>query len=245
MKPPEQLYQYFEGAIIEGSLRSGAKLPSERQLADQFKLSRSGVREVLQRLKAKGWIISRGGGGHYVSSQLQQDIAEPFLKILANNEEAHFDLLEFRHSIEGDCAYNAALRANELDFDALAMTFKQLRTAYRLRDVTAEAKADAAFHLAIAEASHNLIFLHLVKSLLSVLEQNMHSSITQMFQNDITRDEIMNQHSAIYDAIIHRQPSTAKQAAQQHIRYVENLLQNLHREQARRERSERRYPTTP
>jgi len=163
------------------------------------------------------------------------------LKILSNNPDAHFDLLEFRHSIEGDCAYNAALRANELDLDALANAYQFMEKAYQSCDIEAQAQADAAFHLAIAEASHNLIYLHLVKSLFSVLQTNMLSSIASMFENDISREALMHQHAAIYDAIINRQPSTAKEAAHQHIRYVEELLQNIAREHHRKERSERRH----
>ncbi|MGH1486424.1 MAG: FCD domain-containing protein [Cellvibrionaceae bacterium] len=241
MSSSEDLYSYYEAAIVEGSLRSGARLPAERELAQRFSISRTSVREVLQRLKAKGWVVSKRGGGHYVSSQLQQDIAEPILKILSNNPDAHFDLLEFRHSIEGDCAYNAALRANEVDIQALTAAYHALQKAYQQHDIAAEANADAGFHLAIAEASHNLIFLHLVKSLFTVLQTNMRSSISKMFENQIAREALMNQHSAIYDAIINRQPSTAKEAAHQHIRYVEQLLQDLLREQYRRERSERRH----
>lgn len=241
MSQSEALYLFYESAIIEGSLRSGTRLPAERELAERFKLSRSSVREVMQQLKAKGWIVSKRGGGHYVSSQLQQDLAEPILKILSSKPEAHFDLLEFRHSIEGDCAYNAALRANEYDLEALTRAFKALEKAHRLNDIELQAQADADFHLAIAEASHNLIFLHLIKSFFSVLRSNMLSSITSMFDNDISRDTLMQQHAAIYDAIIKRQPGTAKELVHRHIRYVEELLQNLLREQQRRERSERRY----
>ncbi len=241
VKKSEKLYDYYEAAIVEGSLRSGERLPAERELAKRFELSRTGVREALQQLKAKGWIVSKRGGGHYVSAQLQQDIADPILKILDNNPNAHFDLLEFRHSIEGDCAYNAALRANDVDIAALRKAYQALQKAYQQYDIEAEANADAEFHLAVAEASHNLIFLHLVKSLFSVLQTNMHSSITKMFENRIAREALMNQHSAIYDAIVNRQPSTAKEAAHQHIRYVEKLLEDLAREENRRERSRRRY----
>jgi GntR family transcriptional repressor for pyruvate dehydrogenase complex len=241
MNTSDKLYEHYESAIVEGSLRSGTRLPAERELARRFSLSRTSVREALQRLKAKGWVVSKRGGGHYVSNQLQQDIAEPLLKILDNNTDAHFDLLEFRHSIEGDCAYNAALRANEVDLKALTQAYQNLQEAYQQHDIVAEANADANFHLAIAEASHNLIFLHLIKSLMTVLQINMHSSITRMFENQIAREALMNQHAAIYDAIINRQPSTAKKAAHQHIRYVEELLQDLTREQHRRERSQRRY----
>jgi GntR family transcriptional repressor for pyruvate dehydrogenase complex len=241
MNNADSLYQYFEGAIIEGSLRVGARLPAERELAQRYQLARSSVREVLQRLKAKGWIVSKRGGGHYVSAQLQQDMAEPILRIIENNPNAHFDLLEFRHSIEGDCAYNAALRANEVDLLTLRKAYSALQSAHKQQNIVAEANADAKFHLAIAEASHNLIFLHLMKSLFAVFQVTMRSSITQMFESSIAREALLHQHSAIYDAIVHRQPSTAKEAAHKHIRYVEQLLQDLLREQQRRERSQRRY----
>lgn len=60
-----------------------------------------------------------------------------------------------------------------------------------------------------------------MKSLFGVLRSNMLSSIVSMFGNDISREASMSQHSAIYDAINHCQPSTAKEAAHKHIRYVE------------------------
>lgn len=63
MKSSDALYQFYETEIIEGSLRSGARLPAERALAQRFMLYRASVREVLQHLKAKGWIISKRGGG--------------------------------------------------------------------------------------------------------------------------------------------------------------------------------------
>ncbi len=240
MKASESLYKYLETAIIEGSLRSGERLPPERILAERFSLSRSSVREALQALKAKGWLVSRQGGGHYVSQQLNQELAEPILKILSSSPDAHFDLLEFRRTMEGDCAYHAALRANDVDLVTLSEKYQNLKKANQHKNISAEAEADAAFHLSIAEASHNLIYLHLSKSLFSALRISMHSSIQKMLENNIARIELMNQHSAIYEAIINRQPGTARDAVHAHIRYVENLLQDLTREQYRKERSERR-----
>ena len=238
---PHKIYQHYESAIIEGSLRAGDRLPSERQLAQKFGVSRTSVRAAVLALNAKGWILSQPGGGHYVSQRLQQDMAEPLLKILNSSPEAHFDLLEFRYSIEGDCAYNAALRANELDLKALERSYRNLQISYQQPSIDAQSKADAQFHLAIAEASHNLIYLHLVSSLLTALSTNMHSSISKMFENKMTRDTLMHQHSAIFDAIISRQPSVAKEAAHQHIRYVEGMLQQVTREEYRQERSQRRH----
>lgn len=241
MKSSDRLVEYLEGAIIEGSLRNGERLPPERELAREFAMSRTAVREVLQQLKAKQWITSRQGGGHYVSGQLHQDIADPILKILECNENGQADLLEFRYSLEGDCAYNAAVRANEVDLQFLAKAYHRLEQAYKQNDTLAEAEADAGFHLAVAEASHNLIHMHLVKSLFTVLRTTMETYIELMFLSETTSKHILQQHWAIYDAIATRRPEAARAAAHKHIQYVEQLSDEFDRHSMRLERSQRRY----
>lgn len=240
MEKFDALLRHFESAITEGVLRTGDRLPAERQLAERFRISRASVREALQQLRARGWINSKRGGGHYVSAPMEQDLAQPLLAILGHHPEAHFDLLEFRHSIEGDCAYNAALRANNVDLAALTTAFSVLERAFSSDDLELLAKADAAFHLAIAEASHNLIFLHLVKSLLSVFQSNMLSSINCMFESEHARQALMNQHAAIYDAIMNRQPSMAKAAAQSHVHYVDEQLKMLYQQSQEESHREQR-----
>lgn len=240
MNKQEDLYQYIEKSIIEGSLRSGSRLPSERKLAESFDISRPSVREVLQRVKAKGWIISKQGGGHYVSTQLQEEISEPLIEILAKNPDTHYDLLEFRRNIEADCAYYAALRANDIDIQALTKAYKNLQEAFNKNDLEKESNADAEFHQMIAEASQNVVYLHIVKSLFKVLRNNMRTNIRTLFENRITREILMRQHTAIYEAIVNRSPNDAREAALLHINYVEKILLDLERESLRRERSEKR-----
>jgi len=236
----ETLHNNIETAIIEGSLRPGAKLPPERVLAAQYKISRAAVREALQWLKARQWIVSKQGGGHYVSEHLQRSMAGPIERILEKHPEARLDLLEFRHSIEGECAYYAALRANDLDKDAIASAFNELQRAYDANDIDAQSKADARFHLAIAEASHNLIYLHLIQSLFELLRSNVTTNITDLYRYDVTREKILYQHQEICDAILSSQPSLARDAAYRHIHYVEMVLSDLSRGEVREQRSQRR-----
>lgn len=237
----KNLLNDLETAIIEGSLRSGTKLPPERTLAAQYKISRSSVREAMQQLKAKSLVKSRHGGGHYVSNQLQESHSQTLLDLLARNPEAHFDLLEFRRCIEGECAYYAALRANALDLEVLQNAYQELEKAYACNKLGAKPETDANFHLAIAEASHNVIFLHQIKSLFTALQNNMHINIGRMLENSNSSNEaLMAQHTAIYKAIINRDSCAAQEAMHHHINYVEKILQDIQREHFRKERSERR-----
>src|SRR3546814_9947383 len=78
-------------------------------------ISRPSLREAIQKLAAKGLLVSRHGGGTFVAESLGSTFSDPLLHLLENNSDAQRDLLEFRHTLEGSCAYYAALRATEVD----------------------------------------------------------------------------------------------------------------------------------
>src|SRR5574344_392801 len=106
----------LEQMIADGSLQPGQKLLPERELAVQFQVSRPSLREAIQRLEARGLLYRRQGGGTYVQQALRSGLTDPLFDLLQNNPESRFDLLEFRHVLEGVAAYYAALRGTESDF---------------------------------------------------------------------------------------------------------------------------------
>ena len=156
----DDIVEQLEGMILEGTLKSGERLPAERALAEQFGVSRPSLREAIQKLSAKGLLVSRQGGGNYVAESLGSTFSDPLLHLLENNPEAQRDLLEFRQTLEASCAYYAALRATEVDRERLTAAFEALQDCYTRSDEVSRAEegaADARFHLAIAEASHNAV----------------------------------------------------------------------------------------
>ena len=152
----DDIVEQLEGMILEGTLKSGERLPAERALAEQFGVSRPSLREAIQKLAAKGLLVSRQGGGNYVAESLGSTFSDPLLHLLENNPEAQRDLLEFRQTLEASCAYYAALRATEVDRERLTAAFEALQDCYTRSDEVSRAEegaADARFHLAIAEAA--------------------------------------------------------------------------------------------
>ncbi len=127
----DDIVAQLEAMILEGTLKSGERLPAERVLAEQFGVSRPSLREAIQKLVAKGLLVSRQGGGNYVTESLGATFSDPLLHLLEGNPEAQRDLLEFRHTLEGSCAYYAALRATSLDHQRLTEAFEALRPAMR------------------------------------------------------------------------------------------------------------------
>lgn len=240
----DDIVEQLETMILEGVLQAGERLPAERKLAEQFGVSRPSLREAIQNLVAKGLLISRQGGGNYVSKEVGTTFSDPLLGLLAHKPDGQKDLLEFRHTLEGACAYYAALRATPADHERLDAAFAQLEACYagsvencRIE----EGLADARFHLAIAEASHNVVFLHTIRGLFDLLRGNVVTNIGGMYmQRKETRDMLIAQHRALYQAIKAGDAEQARHLSNQHIEYVCEVLAEVDEEQLRVQRSARR-----
>jgi GntR family transcriptional repressor for pyruvate dehydrogenase complex len=240
----DDIVERLEGMILEGTLRAGERLPAERALAEQFGVSRPSLREAIQKLAAKGMLVSRQGGGNYVVESLGSTFSDPLLQLLESNPEAQHDLLEFRHTLEASCAYYAAQRATELDRERLKAAFEVLQDCYsRAGRVSRaeEGEADASFHLAIAEASHNVVLLHTIRGLFDLLKRNVVTNIGGMYkQRSETRDMLIAQHRELYQAIIEGRAEQAREISSRHILYVQEVLEEARQEVLRVARAERR-----
>ena len=240
----DDIVEQLEGMILEGTLKSGERLPAERALAERFGVSRPSLREAIQKLAAKGLLVSRQGGGNYVVDSLGSTFSDPLLHLLESNPEAQRDLLEFRQTLEASCAYYAALRATEVDRERLTAAFEALQDCYARADEVSrveEGAADARFHLAIAEASHNAVLLHTIRGLFDLLKRNVVTNIGGMYQQRTeTRDMLINQHRDLYLAIIEGRAEQAREVSTLHLLYVQEVLEEVRQEVQRVARAERR-----
>ena len=104
-----------------------------------------------------------------------------------------------------------------------------------------EGAADARFHLAIAEASHNAVLLHTIRGLFDLLKRNVVTNIGGMYaQREETRDMLIGQHRALYQAIIEGRAEDARELSNQHIDYVQEVLSEVQLEAQRVARAQRR-----
>ena len=240
----DDIVEQLEGMILEGTLKSGERLPAERALAERFGVSRPSLREAIQKLAAKGLLVSRQGGGNYVVDSLGSTFSDPLLHLLESNPEAQRDLLEFRQTLEASCAYYAALRATEVDRERLTAAFEAWQDCYARADEVSrveEGAADARFHLAIAEASHNAVLLHTIRGLFDLLKRNVVTNIGGMYQQRTeTRDMLINQHRDLYLAIIEGRAEQARDVSIRHLLYVQEVLEEVRQEVQRVARAERR-----
>ncbi|WP_163935493.1 pyruvate dehydrogenase complex transcriptional repressor PdhR [Paraferrimonas sp. SM1919] len=237
-KISDVIMKQLEQMILEGSLQPGEKLPPERELANQFQVSRPSLREAIQKLEAKGLLSRKQGGGTYVQAQLWQSLADPIIELMTNDSESQYDLLEFRHATEGMMAYFAALRGTDTDMQQIANALNEVEAAHS--DVDRESRAIVDFYRTIAEASHNVTMLHLVLSLSTVLAANVKQNLNLMSRREDAAEVVNRLRRELLQAIIGRDPEAARQASNDHLAYIEEVLLAVRQEDSRLQRSLRR-----
>ncbi|MCH1926151.1 pyruvate dehydrogenase complex transcriptional repressor PdhR [Shewanella sp. C32] len=236
-KISDVIMENLEQMILEGSLKPGQKLPPERELALQFEVSRPSLREAIQKLEAKGLLLRRQGGGTYVKEQLWKSMADPIMELMLSDPESQYDLLEFRHATEGMMAYFAALRGTDADMENLENMLEQVEQAH---GVDAVATAIVNFYRAIAEASHNVAMLHLVLSLTSVLHKNVAQNLELLSRREEASSEANEHRRDLLAAIVRRDPEAAREASNEHLSYIEEVMLSVREEDSRLQRSLRR-----
>ncbi|WAJ69699.1 pyruvate dehydrogenase complex transcriptional repressor PdhR [Catenovulum adriaticum] len=238
-KLADAILQQLETMILEGSLLPGQKLPPERELAKQFEVSRPSLREAIQKLEAKGLVYRRQGGGTYVHNQLQSALADPLFQLISSKPETQFDLLEFRHALEGISAYYAALRGTEADFKQIQQGFK-LTQEKAQSQIVEQVEALYEFYLAIAEASHNLVIVHLVQGMAVLIKKNIAQNIEILSAKPEILPSLDKHRDSLMVAILARDPEAARMASHHHLSFIEESLLQLGQEENRLQRAMRR-----
>jgi DNA-binding FadR family transcriptional regulator/TRAP-type mannitol/chloroaromatic compound transport system permease small subunit len=137
------------------------------------------------------------------------------------------DFLEFRTTVDGVCAYNAAQRATDADRELLTSCFEAMEKAHGTEAPTEEADIDANFHLAIAKAAHNQVLLHIMRSLFKLLRKDVFFNRMRLYSHHGSQDLLLNQHREIYEAIIAGDPKRARSAAEKHLGYVKEMAATM------------------
>lgn len=223
-KLSQAVVRQIELLILRGVLRPGERLPAERDLAERLEVSRPSLREALSDLEDRGLIQRRASAGIFVAEVLGPAFSDPLIRLFSAHEEAVFDFIAFRRDIEGLAAERAARLGSETDLAVIGEIFRQMEAAHDSRSGTEEARLDADFHMAIIEAGHNLVMLHMMRAMYQLLQEGVFYNRKAMFRHRTTRVALLDQHRAIHDAIQQRDAAAARAAVEAHLDYVEQAM---------------------
>ncbi|WP_425088468.1 FadR/GntR family transcriptional regulator [Stappia sp.] len=218
-----------EELILQGVLRPGDRLPSERDLAKKVDVSRPILRDALKTLEERGLLATRHGGGTFVADVIGTVFSDAVVELVRRHPPAIADYLEYRREIERTTARFAALRATEADREIITRIFRAMEEAHEKADFAEEAELDVEFHSAIGESAHNIVLLHTLRSCYRLLADGVFYNRAQLYRNPGSREQLLCQHRAIYTAVMDGDPEAATKAATAHIDYVEQVVHEVAR----------------
>jgi GntR family transcriptional repressor for pyruvate dehydrogenase complex len=211
----EQIVQQIEESINSGQLKIGDQLPAERELAQQFGVSRTAVREAVKTLREKGLVEAHPGRGTFITNGSSHSMWHSLDRMIREGQpEAMVHLVEVREILEPEIAALAATRAGKDDIAAMREAFESMDNTKQEPEGFIESDLD--FHLALAEAASNPLILSLIDSIVGVLrEQRM-----GIFKVEGGAERGQYHHKKILDAVEHRDALGARESMRSHLQQV-------------------------
>lgn len=243
MKVADQVIKEIKVLIEQLNLHVGDRLPSERQLCQQLGVSRASLREALQKMNNIGLLSSRIGNGTYIEKLPERwsdrFIVQPLSQLLDEDPLYRFDVQEARLVLEGGTAWYAAQRSTAEDRQRIHYYYDQIAHFQQIGDADQAAHADANFHLAIAEASHNVVLIQIMHGLFDLLQYNVVLGRKKVYTEDYGFEKLHLQHFEVMDAIDHKDAQRAQLAVCEHIKFVVQQVRSIDEAEARLERASR------
>lgn len=218
---PEEIVSQLYGLIRNGHLKPGDRLPPERELAQQFGVSRASVREAMRLLDQKGLVVIKPGAGTFVTEDVVEAIIQAFSNLLSESADGAGDVFEMRLLLEPHVASLAAQRATDTDIERLRRILKEQRI-----DIEAGGTGvtyDTAFHFAIANTTNNSALVAVTHAVSDILSQSRENSLMSPERSE----KSLQSHLQILAAIENGDPEATEIAMRQHIAQIDREVHDL------------------
>lgn len=218
----DQVFEQVRELIYKGTFKPGQQITPERNLAASMQVSRTSVRNAINKLVTMGLLEHRQGQGTFVASP-ENRRGNPLAAAMATEEATLSDLLEVRLGLESNAAELAARRATEKDLIAIEESLAEMEQDMK-DDGHISTSADAAFHMAITFATKNPVLIHLMRNFYDFLFIGIKKNLTHMYQRQGEHENVLDHHKQVYEMIKKRRPEEAGKLMRQHIMYVQEYF---------------------
>ena len=218
-KVSSQIAEQIRSSILAGEFSPGDKLPPERELAEMFGVSRPSVREALNVLTSSGLVMSYQGGGTVVMSLVETSAGNPLSELIRVEQERALDVIEVRKGLESWTAYYAAQRALPEDLRRMAEIVAAMER--NLVGLQPSEDLDANFHIVIARATHNVVWLHLMQSLFDAMKEFQRGVWRAVYLTAEDQQQLFVHHQAVYRAISNHDAEGARRLMLEHLDFAE------------------------
>ncbi|MDN4522950.1 FadR/GntR family transcriptional regulator [Fictibacillus fluitans] len=224
---PKKIYEEVAEALHEmirkGELKPGEKLDSVQQLAENFQVGRSAIREALTALKAMGLVEMRQGEGTFVREFDASAMIFPLSTAILMNQKDIKHLLQVRKILEGGAAALAAENRTESDIETLTQALKEMKEAVGNKELGEQ--SDLNFHLAIAGASKNPMLGQLMNTVSDMMVETMKETRRiWLYSEETTMERLHWEHAQILEAVVEQNGFKAQNFMMSHLEHVEKIL---------------------
>lgn len=202
---PKMIQNQIIKMIRDGSFKPGKRLPSERELCDEFRVSRTSVREAIEGLVTSG-IVEKRGDGAYVSGNLNMILSKPFSLMVELNGATIDDIYEARIATECQNVRIAAKKATAEDLETLKSILDKTDTSSSLAEVRLHS---ADFHRKIAEMTHNPVLIAMFSVIYNIISKNPRNKYTEV-----------DEHREIFEKIKRGDADSAEEEMLKHLLLV-------------------------
>lgn len=217
----EQVIDQIKNMIVNGNVKVGDKLPSERELAETLQVSRTSIREALRALEIIGLIESKHGGGNYISENFESGLFQPLSLIFMIRQNSLQEILEVRKAIEVETAAIAAQKITDEELEGLEILIKAFKNTNNEED---NAKIDKKFHFEIAKASRNYIIVNILNTISLLMDFSIKDARKLILQDEGNLEVLIQQHEDIYNALKSHNSKKAAEAIRKHLGLINEYI---------------------
>lgn len=218
-----QVFDQIRELIYKGEFKPGQQIPPERELASSMQVSRTSVRNAIEKLVNLGLLTQMQGQGTFVSSPEQRE-GNPLSAAMSTDEATFFDLLEVRMGLECQAAKLAAVRASDSDIRAIQKSLKEMEEDLEDNGLISTA-ADTAFHMAITFSTKNPVLIHLTRNFYDFLFVGIKKNLSHLNDVEMAYEEVLDHHREVFHHIKAREPEKAYEAMHKHLIYVQEFFE--------------------
>lgn len=217
------VFEQLRELIYKGTFKPGQQIPPERELAASMEVSRTSVRNALDKLIKLGLLWQTQGQGTFVGSP-ENRYGNPLAAAMATDEATFFDLLEVRMGLECNAARLAAQRATDSDIRAMQKSLDEMADDLAGTGMISTA-ADTSFHMAVTFSTKNPVLIHLTRNFYDFLFVGIKKNLAHMVETRTAYTDVLEQHRDILRHIKGREPEKAYEAMHRHLTYVQEFFE--------------------
>jgi len=220
----DQVFDQLRELIFRGEMKPGEQIMPERELSEALDVSRTSIRDAINKLVVMGLLEQKQGQGTFVCS-LDSKEKNPLAAAMEDHDASLEDLLEVRMGLECNAAALAAQRAVDKDINFMEKSINEMKDEVKSGRLGTE--ADVLFHMAISYATKNPLQVYIMKYFYDILFVGIKEALSQLHEDLANIDKIIKQHTEIFHAIRDHKPDKAYSAMERHINFVLDFVKEI------------------